>query len=77
MKKGQIEKGNKVLIEKENKSPNRKGKIKVQMKIEKSKLELKKKSLLRPRCKIAVNNRQKFELLVKAKVHNLKKHHKY
>ena len=48
MKRKKIEKSRnrweiKVQIEKENKSPDRKGKIKVQMKIGKSKLELKKK----------------------------------
>ena len=41
--------------EKGNKSPKRKGQRKVQIKIGKSKLvEMKKKSFLRPRCKIAV-----------------------
>ena len=54
----------KVLKENGNKSPNRKGKykskkkrkIKVQIKYGKMRCDLKKKSFLRPRCKIAVKN---------------------
>ena len=61
-KKLQIDKGEKVQIGKGNQSPNKKenkspiekeNKLTVQIKIEKSKLELKKKSFLRPRCKTA------------------------
>ena len=46
----------KVQIVKGNKSPKKKREIKVQIEIGKSKLERKKKSFLRARCKIAVKN---------------------
>jgi len=47
----------KVQIEKGNKSPKRKGEIKVQIKIGKSKLVEKKESFLRSRCKIAIKKK--------------------
>ena len=46
----------KIQREKGNKSPKRKGEVKVQINIGKSKLVEMKKIFLRPRCKIAVKN---------------------